>query len=231
MVIFAASLKTDSKVSQKSNPASTKTIYIIRHGQTEFNKKGIVQGSGVDTDLNETGTRQAHQFFNHYRHIPFSRVYVSALKRTHQTVEEFIKIGIPQTILVELNEINWGKMEGVEPTPESHKMFVETLEKWQQGFLDVAAAGGESPNELYDRQKNGLAKIMAATDEDPVLICMHGRAMRSFLCLLTGTPLQQMDDFEHGNVCLYVLEKKADSPYFEIVLRNSRLHLHESFHT
>jgi broad specificity phosphatase PhoE len=188
-----------------------------------------VQGSGVDTDLNETGIRQAKQFFNHYRHIPFSRVYVSGLKRTHQSVTGFAEIGIPQEVLQELNEINWGTMEGLEPTPESHDLFVDTLERWKAGELDVAAAGGESPVELYKRQTKGLETIMSRPEEDPILICMHGRALRSFLCLLTGTPLKQMDDFEHGNVCLYVVEKPADSDHFEIVLRNSRLHLHETF--
>lgn len=230
-VIFAASKKIESKVSQNSDPASTKTIYIIRHGQTDFNKKGIVQGSGVDTDLNDTGRTQAEHFFNHYRHIPFSHIYVSALKRTHQTVEHFKTSGIPVTIMAELNEINWGQMEGALPTPESHDIFVKTLNLWKAGQLDVAAAGGESPLELVSRQEKGFEKIMNHPNEDPILICMHGRAMRSFLCLLTGTPLQQMDDFEHGNVCLYILEKKSGAPNFEIVVRNSRLHLHDIHHT
>ena len=38
-----------------------KKIYIVRHGQTEFNKQSIVQGSGVDTELNEKGKWQARQ--------------------------------------------------------------------------------------------------------------------------------------------------------------------------
>jgi broad specificity phosphatase PhoE len=188
-----------------------------------------VQGSGVDTDLNETGKRQAQQFFSHYRHIPFSRTYVSLLKRTHQSVSGFADMGIPVEIVPELNEINWGVMEGLEPTPESHDLFVDTLNRWQSGELDVAVEGGETPLELYKRQQVGLEKIMSRPEEDPILICMHGRAMRSFLCLLTGTPLQQMDDFEHGNVCLYILEKPADSDHFQIVLRNSRMHLHDNY--
>jgi probable phosphoglycerate mutase len=39
-----------------------KKIYIIRHGETEFNKLSIVQGQGVDTSLNETGINQGLQF-------------------------------------------------------------------------------------------------------------------------------------------------------------------------
>jgi len=42
-----------------------KTIYFIRHGETEYNKLGIVQGSGVDSELNENGRAQAQAFYNH----------------------------------------------------------------------------------------------------------------------------------------------------------------------
>ena len=59
-----------------------KTIYIIRHGETDYNRQGIIQGSGVDSDLNETGRIQAEKFFKAYHHIPFDKVYTSELKRT-----------------------------------------------------------------------------------------------------------------------------------------------------
>jgi probable phosphoglycerate mutase len=40
-----------------------KTIYLIRHGETDYNRRGVVQGSGVDSDLNEMGQAQATAFF------------------------------------------------------------------------------------------------------------------------------------------------------------------------
>lgn len=214
-------------MTQNSDPDSIKTIYLIRHGQTDFNQRGIIQGSGVDTDLNDTGRRQALQFFNHYRHIPFSRIFVSNLKRTHQTVAPFIAAGQQMTILPELNEINWGIMEGLEPGPESTARFTEILAAWRSGNLDIAVERGETPNELFSRQQTGLQKLEQEWPGNPVLICMHGRAMRSFLCLLTGHPLNLMDDFEHGNVCLYQLEKLGAEPHYRIITRNSRAHLHE----
>ena len=62
-----------------------KLIYILRHGQTDYNLQGIVQGGGVDTSLNDTGRKQAHAFHEAYKHIPFEAVITSRLKRTHQT--------------------------------------------------------------------------------------------------------------------------------------------------
>src|SRR5687768_4016565 len=74
---------------------SIKKIYLIRHGQTDFNLKNIVQGSGVDTDLNDKGRSQAEAFYNKYKHVPFDKVYTSALKRSMQSVDLFVKSGIP----------------------------------------------------------------------------------------------------------------------------------------
>ena len=79
-------------------------MYIIRHGETEYNRMGIVQGSGVDTDINELGQQQADAFFQAYKHIPFQRIYVSSLKRTHQTVAPFAPLNIPTHVIPELND-------------------------------------------------------------------------------------------------------------------------------
>ena len=199
-----------------------KTIYLIRHGETDFNKKGIIQGSGINSDLNETGRTQAELFYQRYQTIKFDCVYTSLLKRTHQSVASFIQKHSHKAI-AELNEINWGIMEGVEQTPERVAHFESIVKQWQSGELDTAVADGETPLEMFERQKIGLAKIMAQTEEEKILICMHGRAMRSFLCLLTNTPLQDMEKWGHSNLCLYVL--KFNGTCFDVVEHNQTAHL------
>ncbi|WP_282456203.1 histidine phosphatase family protein [Chitinophaga sedimenti] len=72
-----------------------KELYIIRHGETDFNRQGIVQGRGVNSDLNAMGVAQAEAFYEHYKHIPFDKVYTSSLKRTHQTVKKFWTTNCP----------------------------------------------------------------------------------------------------------------------------------------
>lgn len=211
---------------QNSTSETTKTIYLIRHGQTDFNKRGIVQGCGVDTDLNETGLWQARRFFEAYRHMDFGNIFVSRLKRTHQTVAPFtLERKISAFIVPELDEINWGVMEGVVPTPESHEAFKHMVAAWRDGNLHTAVEGGETPAALFERQKEGLKTLERHITDKPVLVCMHGRAMRSFLCLLTNHPLQMMDDFEHNNVCLYVLEKGSADEHYRIILHNCSAHL------
>lgn len=180
----------------------------------------------MDTDLNETGLWQARRFFEAYRHIDFEPVFVSRLKRTHQTVAPFVQEKkVEPTIVPELDEINWGIMEGVVPTEESLAAFHEMVASWRTGNLSITVEGGETPADLFERQKQGLQTIENLIYDKPALICMHGRAMRSFLCLLTNYPLHLMDDFEHNNVCLYILQKEAQDNFYRIVLNNSSSHL------
>lgn len=206
--------------------STKKSIFLIRHGQTDFNRLGIVQGSGIDSELNETGWKQAELFFRKYGHIPFDSVYTSALRRTVQSVYPFLDRGFKHEMLEELNEINWGAFEGLQTTPERHAEFLRIVNAWRSGRFSEVVEEGESPIDMYNRQKQGLSRIMEREEEKTVLICSHGRAMRSFLCLLTGQPLERMDEFGHSNLCLYVLEHRANNQ-FDIVLANSTGHLEE----
>ena len=182
-----------------------KTIYIIRHGQTDFNLQSIVQGSGVNTDLNQTGLNQANSFYQKYSHVSFDKIYISALKRTQQTVQQFINDGIPYQKLPELNEISWGDFEGKLQDFKEKNVYLDAVNNWNAGNYDVSVANGETPNQLQKRQKTALAHILSNESEKTILICMHGRAMKSFLCLLLNEPLKKMDYFQHQNTCLYLL--------------------------
>jgi probable phosphoglycerate mutase len=204
---------------------SKKTIYLIRHGQTDYNLRGIVQGSGLDSILNEEGHKQAKLFHRSYHHVPFKKIYVSELQRTHQSVAPFVQDGHQLNILPDLNEINWGILEGQEPTPEGYQHFLTISKKWRNGDYHAACENGESAQSMYDRQRSAL-EIIQSDDSSPILICMHGRAIRSFLCLLTQTPLSQMDNFGHENLCLYILEQEPQNPEkYKINLTNCTKHL------
>lgn len=182
------------------------TIYLVRHGQTDFNVQGIVQGSGVDSSLNDTGRAQAAQFFAAYRHLPFDRVYTSALRRTQESVQEFISLGYPHEAHAALNEISWGVREGTRITFEEDVEYQYVLGQWERGDTSTRLLGGESPDEVAARQRPFIELLKARPADQNVLICMHGRAMRVLLCQLLHYPLRSMELFEHRNLCLYELE-------------------------
>ena len=193
-----------------------KELYIIRHGQTDFNLKGIVQGRGVDSPLNEMGEKQAEAFYTYYKDVRFDKIYTSTLLRTHQTVAPFLKEGIPMEQLEGLDEIGWGVYEGKEQTAKIMEGFADLTARWRNGELDVCVDGGETPNQLLRRQQNALNHILSSTPaEKKVLICMHGRAMRVFLCLLTNREIALMDDFPHTNTALYIVRYDDSGSFIE----------------
>jgi broad specificity phosphatase PhoE len=200
-----------------------KTLYIVRHGQTELNKQGIVQGRGMNTDLNDEGRKQAGQFFDAYKTVPFDKIYISALKRTQQSVQPFIDLGIPYEKLSGLDELAWGIHEGQPSTTQNKAAFLQIMRDWLDGKLDSKFEGGESPNEVEIREREALDVIMSHPDEKTVLICMHGRALRLLLCILTNKPLTEMEAFPHQNLVLYKVVYSGEK--FEIVDFNNSEHL------
>lgn len=200
-----------------------KKIYLLRHGQTDYNLQGVVQGSGIDAPINATGRAQAKAFFEAYQEVQFDQLYHSALIRTRQSIQGFIDLGIPVTSLVELNEISWGNYEGTPMTPEEGEYYRMMLHQWQQGNLDYAIAGGESPNSVAERLHRAIQIILKGPGQT-ILVCMHGRAMRIFLSLICQTPLKEMDQYEHGNLCLYLLQQEEKGG-FVLGKQNDQEHL------
>lgn len=200
-------------------------LYIIRHGETDFNKQGIVQGRGVNSDLNEMGLHQAKQFYKAYHHVEFDKIITSTLKRTHQTVESFINKGIPWEQHPGFDELDWGINEGREATREMKEEFYQLTKNWMDGKLELKFPGGESPIEVNLRQKVVIQNLIKESDQlNKVLICMHGRALRLLLCELLQQPLSNMDNFPHSNVSLYRLMYKDG--IFEMLDFNNTDHFH-----
>lgn len=202
--------------------AQSKKIFLVRHGETEFNRLGIVQGSGVDKELNELGRRQAEQFFRAYSSENFDHVYISALQRTRQSVQGFLELGVPYTVVPELNEISWGVFEGKEQVDAERKEYWRVVNSWKDGDYDAKIVGGESAREMQARQMKIIERVFKNEAENTILVCMHGRAMKSMLCTLLNQPLSTMETFEHSNLGLYLLEYTNGK--FHVLKRNDRSH-------
>ncbi|MGZ5281698.1 MAG: histidine phosphatase family protein [Bacteroidia bacterium] len=204
---------------------SKKEIFLIRHGETEYNRQGIIQGSGIDSDLNEQGLQQARAFYEHYKNHFFDKIYISELKRTWQTVQLFANECVPVEKHYSLNEISWGKYEGTQITKLPQPHYHDLIHRWKKGETNLSIGGGESPDDVAIRQQKVLDIIFSRTEEKRILICMHGRAMRIFLCLLLGKPVYEMDEFHHSNTSLYHLVYNYDDKSIYAERRNCLRHL------
>ena len=202
-----------------------KKIWLIRHGETAYNLEGKLQGSRVDTDLNQTGKKQAEAFFNKYQNIGFDKIYISPFKRTYQSVFKFIQKGIFFEKHAALNEIDWGPKDGKICDLQGPGSYLFTIQEWDKGNMSQKMEGGETPLEVQARQRKFLELIISRPDEKEILICMHGRAMRIMLSTMLNTPLDKMKQYKHNNLGLYILHYA--SGIFEIEVNNDTSHLAE----
>lgn len=183
----------------------------------------MVQGSGIDAPLNDTGQEQASAFYQQYKNVPFDKIYLSNLIRTQQTIQPFIDLKIPFEKLEGLREISWGIQEGVPFNPQSANDYQLICQRWGEGDLTCRIEGGENPQEVAERQREALNHILSATEENNVLICTHGRAIRIMMCWMLNYPLSYMEYFGHSNTGLYLVN--FTGKLFSIELFNDTTHL------
>ncbi len=184
-------------------------LFLVRHGETDYNKTKIIQGGGVNSDLNETGRRQGRLFFRRYGTHPFVGYYVTGLRRTAQTMAPFMEKGAVFVREPRLNEMNWGILEGVDPTPEQQQMFSDANLRWENGDFDYAVEGAETPHVVQARVLAAIWEILRRHPRGDVLICTHGRVLRILLATLTGAGLEKMNQFPHQNAALNVLVRRG----------------------
>lgn len=199
-----------------------KEIYFIRHGETKYNRQGIIQGGGIDSSLNALGRKQGKAFYECYKDVDFEVVLTSKLKRTHETVGSFIDAGLPWEQFAELDEMNWGVHEGKAYAPWMRKGYLNMINEWNNGNLDARLEGGESARELLDR----LARFLEHLKQRPesrILVCSHGRSLRGVMTLLKGEAAVHMEKYKHQNTSLSKVTYQDD--VFNVLITNDVNHL------
>ena len=199
-------------------------LYLIRHGETDFNLNGIVQGGGVDSDLNETGKQQGLAFFEEYKDVPFTKVYCSRLKRTKQTILAFETLGYTFEHHEGINEFGWGDLEGRAADEETRRMFREITTEWANGNLDIGLPNGETPLIVWERCNVFFDSLFTQNLTGNVLICTHGRTLRIILAQLLGKGLENMHLFTHDNTGVNILKINPDKT-IEVETLNCIVHL------
>ena len=101
-------------------------VYFIRHGETDFNLKGIIQGQ-LDIPLNETGIKQAYETKDKLTNLKIDIIFCSPLIRAKQTAEIINeKLNVPIVYDNRLKEFNAGDKQGIVAktlTPEEKEEF------------------------------------------------------------------------------------------------------------
>ena len=169
----------------KNNTQKLTTLYIVRHGETEWNVKGLLQGHG-DSPLTAKGLKQAHDLKNKLKHIHFDEVFSSDLTRAKHTAEIITlkkKLTIKATQM--LRETAFGKFEGKpyhKINTASKKLFDQHKHlSEEERFRLKLAPDLESSEEAAMRFITFLREIAVDSQGKTVLVVTHSGMMRHLL--------------------------------------------------
>ena len=207
-------------------PASETTLYLARHGETEYNRRRILQGRRINSRLNETGRRQAEALARRFAGVPLDVVYTSSMTRAVETAEIVLagRSSVPVFRLADLDEMSWGVYEGEPSSDYIQQVLDEANAQWRAGVFDVPIEGGESIADVQARAVRAAEHIVAKHPGQTVLVVAHGRLLRVLLAsLLDEYGLARMHEIEHANTS--VNRVRCVDGRFEADLLNCTAHL------
>lgn len=204
---------------------SETTLYFVRHGETEYNRRRIMQGRRIDCSLNETGRAQAEALAARFADVHLDAIYSSALARAVETAGCVAAHhpGVPRVRLPGLDEMCWGIYEGEARSERLQRMLDEMYAHWDRGAYDVRVEEGESIHDVRDRSLEAVDEILSAQQGNTVLVVSHGRLLRVLLASILEGGLERMDDFHHANTCVNVITHRSGR--FDASLLNCTAHL------
>lgn len=174
-------------------------LYMLRHGQTDWNLKYKVQG-GTDIPLNETGIQMAKDAHDRYKDIPFDICFVSPLIRAQVTAELIVgDRGIDIITDERLREMSFGQYEGTEsiytmPDHPLYKFFRDP-----ENYSDAPTA--EPISDLYARTKDFLENTVKPLEGkyENVLVVGHGAMNLSLINQVLDIPFKDFWTHMMGN--------------------------------
>lgn len=182
-------------------------IYIVRHGQTEWNIQGKIQGH-ANAPLTEKGLGQGELVANRLKDEVIDVIYASDLDRARITAEKISKsTGAKLIITEELREMSFGIWEGM--------LFTEVKEKYPEDFLkwlskpeDLKIENGETLFTLENRMERVINDIMSKHEGENICIVSHGTALKTLILHLLKMPLTNYKNLAMDNVSISIVEKR-----------------------
>ena len=176
-------------------------VYFIRHGETDFNRKGLIQGTS-DIPLNENGIRQAGMAAAWFKeqNITFDKVFASPLIRARKTAAIVSGRAFEDVQPdIRIQEMDFGVDEG-KPYHMIKNLF-DAPEEY------ISPEGAESIQQLQERSQSFLDMLAETAERDKslhtVLAASHGAALRGVISCVTHCALKDFWTGGLSNCCIY----------------------------
>lgn len=160
--------------------ARERLLYIVRHGTTDWNQSGRIQGH-IDIPLNGAGRAQARLAGQRLASLGATGIYSSDLLRAYETASIIGQtIGLCVLTQSGLREINFGVWQGLS-SPEIRERDPDTYAARRANPYDVAPEGAETWRQFYDRAAWTVDEILATTEAERLIVVAH-----SGVCTVLG---------------------------------------------
>ncbi len=156
------------------------TVYLVRHGETQWNKIGRMQGH-TDIPLNESGIAQAQDVRAILKGIHFDAVYTSDLTRAIETARILINnTNVTIHTLSDLRERSFGTYEG-KPSEDTWKELRPILDKHDDTNPLIVKNKVETNSQMRQRVLRALLSVGENNKGKNVLIVAHHGVMKQLL--------------------------------------------------
>lgn len=201
----------------------TTRLFLVRHGETESNRRGLALGR-ADVPMNDLGKAQAARLAEALRSEPIAAVYTSPLSRTRETARLIADaLGLDVQIDDSLVEMDVGELDGLEfaDVRERYPGFIET---WlSQDGPDHPMPGGESLREVRDRAWRFVERSAKAHGTETVCAVTHNFVILTMLASALGIDLGSFRRLRHAVAAISLLE--WDGKVWRVAKMNDTCHL------
>ena len=172
-------------------PEGSRRLYLLRHGETEWNTLGKIQGGGHDIPLNENGKNQAEKTAHLLDDIPLDVIASSQLARAKETADILFQLHsntASRVIDCGFAEMRFGMFEGKQFSTANSSMKEEFKKVSQQIKTDTTVAypgGGESTQQVMERSHKALNGLLCKNpNAKHIAVVGHGRANKILLAAI-----------------------------------------------
>ena len=186
-----------------------KEIYVFRHGETDWNKVGRMQGH-TDIPLNETGRAQALILQRYFAEHPIEVILSSDLMRARETAKIARgTLDIPIVFDVRQRETKLGDAEGLTREEVQEKLHPDIWQKWHYfpEHWEHRFPNGESKREHLERVRGALLDFLSKTPYTKIGMSSHGGSMRRLLHALRPDIAEPISV---GNCSLFKLDYSSE---------------------
>ncbi len=170
------------------NIAPGTRLWLVRHGETEWNWDGRIQGHR-DVSLSGVGVEQAQRLARWLAEQPIAAVYSSDLRRARETAEILASDRAPVYLEPRVREARFGLFEGLTGT-EAEARYPEAYRQWREDAVRHRPPGGETLEDLRDRCVQAMSEILPLHPGQTVLVVAHGGPIRATVCGVLGFSLE-----------------------------------------